>query len=436
MFKNFINKIRKIFPYLCLSLISGVVSALLIISFKFTTNTVIKLSTNLYNTVRSNPLFFPILIIASGIIGLASSYILSICQSCRGGGIPTSIAAIRGIITFKWYISILVLPISALLTFFCGVPLGTEGPCVQIGTAIGDGVVKCFGGKKHLGWRRYLMTGGATAGFSIATTSPITSIIFSIEELHKRFSPILLIGASLSVTSAHITVKTLSLVGINTDKLFNISLIESLPIKSFYIPLIVGIVCGISAILFTKLYHFINKLVNLLLNKLSIKIIFPVLFMCTSVVGFFLIDTLGTGHTLVDKLLSTRSVWYVLVLLFLVRAVIMMLANTSGVTGGIFLPTLAFGAILGSICANVAIYFNIIDPKYYPLIVIFGISSFLGATSRIPITACVFAIEALGCINNIFPIIISTTIAFLVIKLSGLEDLTDTVINAKRIHND
>ena len=32
------------------------------------------------------------------------------------------------------------------------------------------------------------MTGGASAGFSIATSSPITAIIFSMEELHKRLT--------------------------------------------------------------------------------------------------------------------------------------------------------------------------------------------------------------------------------------------------------
>ena len=63
--------------------------------------------------------------------------------------------------------------------------------------------------------------------------------------------------------------------------------------------------------------------------------------------------------------------------------------------------------------------------------VVLGISSFLGATSRIPLTACVFAIEALSGINNVLPLIIATVIALLIVESSGLEDLTDKIIEAK-----
>lgn len=275
------------------------------------------------------------------------------------------------------------------------------------------------------------MTGGATAGFSIATVSPITSIIFSIEELHKRFSPILVIGASISVASAQITVKFLSLFGINTNRLFDIPNLPSISGKSLFIPLITGIICGVASLIFTLLYHYIDEFIHFINKKIPIKLIFPILFSIIALTGFFISDATGTGHSLVEKLLHTQSLWYTLILLFVIRTICTMIANTSGVTGGLFLPTLAFGAILGSLCATVIINLNLINSESYMLIVILGISSFLGATSRIPITACVFAIEALGGINNVLPIIVSTVVAYLIVEFSGLEDFTDSVINAK-----
>ena len=125
-----------------------------------------------------------------------------------------------------------------------------------------------------------------------------------------------------------------------------------------------------------------------------------------------------------------------LIIIFLIRAVSMMISNTSGTTGGIFLPTLAFGAIIGSLSAKAMIALGIISEDFYILLVVLGIASFLGATSRIPITACIFAIEALGCAGNVLSVVISTTVALLTVYLSGLEDFTDTVINAtiSRIH--
>ncbi|MBE6740572.1 MAG: hypothetical protein E7565_09680 [Ruminococcaceae bacterium] len=431
MIKQIFKNPKNLLPYIGLSILTGVFSAILVTGFKLAAEFIIHSSVSLYNFVRSNHIYIPIMIVIAATIGYISSCILKICHSCRGGGIPTSIAALRGIITFKWFISIIVLPISALLTFFCGIPLGTEGPCVQMGTAIGDGVAKCFGGKRNQGWRRYLMTGGATAGFSIATVSPITSIIFSIEELHKRFSPILVIGSSISVASAQITVKFLSLFGINTNRLFDIPNLPSISGKSLFIPLITGIICGVASLIFTLLYHYIDEFIHFINKKIPIKLIFPILFSIVALTGFFISDATGTGHSLVEKLLHTQSLWYTLILLFVIRTVCTMIANTSGVTGGLFLPTLAFGAILGSLCATVIINLNLVNSESYMLIVILGISAFLGATSRIPITACVFAIEALGGINNVLPIIVSTVVAYLIVEFSGLEDFTDSVINAK-----
>ena len=432
MRKHHYNYIKNLlFPCLFFSIVAGFFSAIAVTAFKLAAELVIHLSVTLYDLVRANPIWLPVLIVGTSAIGLASSFILSASRSCRGGGIPTSVAAIRGIVSFKWLASVFILPYSALLTLLCGIPLGTEGPCVQMGTAIGDGVVKCLGGKRHKGWRQYIMTGGASAGFSIATSSPLTAIIFSMEELHKHFSPILLTVASLSVISSQVAVKILALFGIGSTSLFNISTIAPVAPKFLFAPVIIGLICGGVSILFIRLYCLIEELMHRILERIPLKIVFPVLFACICVVGFFLSDTLGTGHSLSDILLHTEILWYMLILVFLIRAVIMMISNTAGVTGGIFLPTLAFGAIIGSLCAKAMISMGILEPEQYTLIVVLGITAFLGAASRIPITACVFAVESLGGINNVIYVILAVTVAFLVVELSGLEDFTDIVLEAK-----
>lgn len=418
-------------PCLAFSAAVGFISAFIITAFKIAAKEVIDLSTKIYASVRENPEWLPIMILGAAAIGLIASFILSRSRSCRGGGIPTSVAAIRGIVSFRWFASVFVLPFSALLSFLCGLPLGTEGPCVQMGTAIGDGVVKCFGSENQKGWRRYVMTGGASAGFSIATASPITAVLLSIEELHKHFSPMLLTVASISVVTSQITVQALSFIGIESVKLFEFSTLPSIDAKLIFVPLIVGVTCGVASILFTKLYHLVDNLMHRLLKKVPIVIVFPILFACVSVVGFFLADALGTGHSLVEVFTQSKIAWYLLITVFLIRAIGMMSSNTAGVSGGVFLPTLAFGAIIGALSAEVMTSLGWISSDHYILIVILGVTAFLGATSRIPITACVFAIEALGGINNILPLIIATTIALLIVETSGLEDFTDTIIAAK-----
>lgn len=429
MKKHRFRDIKGILPFLVFSVITGFFSAVIGTAFKLGAEGVIHLSGAIYDAVRQFPVWIPVLVIGAAILGLLASFVVSLAQSCKGGGIPSSVAAVRGITRFPWLPSVLVLPFSALLTFLGGLPLGTEGPCVQMGTAIGDGVIACS--KKHKAWRRYVMTSGASAGFSIATASPVSAIVFSVEELHKKFSPLLLAGVSVAVMTAQITAELFALLGIGSGKLFHFPELSTLSAELFFAPLAVGILCGLGSVVFTHVYYKVEKAVRTTLQKVSIHMAFPILFACAAIIGIFLPDTLGTGHGLVDKIFLSPSTWYLLILVFLIRAVTMMVANTAGTTGGVFLPTLAFGAILGALSAQGLITMGWLEPQHYGLMVILGISAFLGATSRIPLTACVFAMEALGGIHNALVIVIATTIAFLIAKLSGIEDFTDAVIEAK-----
>lgn len=432
MRNNFFDNLKNLFlPCIGFSMAAGFVSAIIITVFKLCAEVVIKASNIVYNGVRTTPILLPLLVVVAAAIGFFASYLYLLSRSCRGGGIPSSIAAIRGILDFRWWACIIILPFSALMSFLCGFPLGTEGPCVQLGTAVGDGIIKCLAPKKHKGWRRYIMTGGASAGFSIAASSPITAIIFAMEELHKRFSPLLMMIASISVMTAQITVQILSSLGIGTLGLFHMPQIQATDTKLLFVPFVVGIVCGIGSLLFTRLYQFINKITHALIKKVSVKILFPLLFACVSVIGFFISDSLGTGHSLTEELFSTQMVWYFIILIFLIRAIVMMVSNTMGVTGGIFLPTLSFGALLGALCGELMIYFGLIGTEHYILIVVLGIVAFLGATSHIPITACIFAIETLGGFNNVLSVIIAVTVAFLLVEIFGGKDFTDTVIESK-----
>lgn len=418
-------------PCLTFSVLTGVLSALLITAFQWAAARIIEISVRLYGAVRANPTWIPCLLLGAAALGLISALILSASRTCRGGGIPTSIAAIQGVIHFKWLASVLVLPFSALLSFLGGLPLGTEGPCVQMGTGVGDGVVRLFGRKKYVGWRRYMMTGGASAGFSLVTGAPISAILFSMEELHKRISPLLFSVVSISVVASQISSQILARFGFSSGGMFHIGALASLPMSLLFLPMILGSVCGGCSVLFAKIYHTVDRLVRVKLASISVKIKFPIIFVCVALTGFFVSEILGTGHALVEHVFERKIVWYVLIIVFLVRVIWMMVANTAGITGGIFLPTLAFGAVLGALCAEAFLALGVMGEEHYLLFVVLGMTAFLGANSRIPVTACVFAVEALSGANHIFAIIIAATVAFLIVELSGAHDFTDTVVEHK-----
>ena len=176
---NYIKNI--LIPCILLSCVTGIFTGIVIFLFEISADWVINLSTEIYSAVRLNPQYLPLLLGGALVLGFISAYTVKLLGIAKGGGIPTAVALVRGRIEFRWLRSLFATFTSALITFFAGIPLGNEGPSVQMGTAIGRGTVKLFSSKKTA-WDRYIMTGGACAGFAAATSAPVTGIFFAFEE--------------------------------------------------------------------------------------------------------------------------------------------------------------------------------------------------------------------------------------------------------------
>ncbi len=430
MKKKTYHNLKNILPCLFLSLLSGAFTGGLIFLFKTAATAVIHLSEVLYSGAAGRYDIVLLMVLGAAILGLVSALISKFLGTCTGGGIPTAIAILRGMMEFKWLRNITSVFFSALITFFGGVPLGTEGPSVQMGTAVGRGTIKLFA-KKHPGWDRYIMTGGACAGFSAATSAPLTAIFFAFEEAHRRFSPMIFMSVASAVISSTATVNLLDNISGNESHLFNVPFLPYLPLEFIYIAAIIGTISGIAAIFFTVAYRNLGDLIRKQLANLSIFIKIPAVFILTVISGFLFPEAIGSGHSLTESLLSQNGIWYTILICFIIRAILLIIANNSGVTGGLFLPTLAFGAIIGSLLANALISLSILDEKYYTLCVVIGIVSFLAASSRTPIMAMAFSVEALGGMTAFLPIVLGVTLSYIIIEVANLPAFTDTVIEAK-----
>ncbi|MBQ9976111.1 MAG: chloride channel protein [Clostridia bacterium] len=424
----YINNI--ILPCVLFSSIAGALTGGVIFAFKLMASRIIDLSATVYDYVRGHAHMLPYLLLGCVIIGLISALLLSLSKNSRGGGIPTSVAILRGLISFHWVNSLILLPISAMLTYLVGVPLGNEGPSVQMGTAVGKGTVKLFS-KKHAAWNRYIMTGGASAGFATATGAPVSGIFFALEEAHRRFSPMLIMVASTSVISGSLVMNALcSHFGIS-PRLFHFTPFPPLPAKSIWISVVLGIACGCLAGFFTYLYKKVNVLVTQRLKKVPFAVKMATVFLATGIVGFAISDCLGSGHSLIEWIIEGNRSWYALLLVLAIRLLLLILANNVGVTGGLFIPTLAFGAIIGSIVSNITVTLGLIPQEYYATVIIIAIVSFLSAFVRTPITAIIFSVEALGAYENILPVIIAVIISYIIVEALAIECFYETVIHAK-----
>ena len=417
-------------PGLVLSGAAGFFTGILIFIFKFTANWVFKLSDKLYALARAYPMGLLWLTLGAAAIGLIAELILHFFPVLRGGGIPTAISVLRGITPIKWAANVFLLFASALLTFLCGIPLGNEGPSVQMGTAIGKGTVQAFA-KKHSAWERYIMTGGACAGFAAATAAPLSGILFAFEEAHRRFSPMIFITSACSVvTGTAISYKLCRLTDTKFH-LFELANTEAMPLRFAWVALIIGITCGLAAAVFTKLYRAVGQLIATKLRRIPFFVKTTCIFVSVAIIGYFLPFALGTGHHLAEELLEGHGVWYVLIFAFVIRALLLFFANNSGITGGLFVPTLAFGAIIGALCAIPLSKLGLLPPEYFGIAIAVGMTSFMSASARTPLMSIAFAIEALSGLSNAIPVILGATIAYITVESLGITAFTDTVVEKK-----
>ena len=184
--------VNLIFPAIIFGSITGIFTAFVVILYKLLAKIVINFSQDYYAFLRGKLYFIPLFLIAFYVIALVISRIYKKQPRVRGGGIPSSIALLRNIVTFKWLRTLIGVFFISLTSFLMGVPLGNEGPSVLMGTAVGKGSVSILA-KKHPAWGGYAMTGGACAGFAVATGASVSGMLFAIEEAHQKLSPMILI---------------------------------------------------------------------------------------------------------------------------------------------------------------------------------------------------------------------------------------------------
>lgn len=422
--RHFINLI---FPAFIFGAITGIFTALIVILYKLIAKYVIAFSQNSYVFLREKLYLIPLVLIAFFGIALLFSRIYKKEPRMQGGGIPSSIALLRGIVTFKWLRTLIGVFFMSMTSFLIGVPLGNEGPSVLMGTAVGKGSVKLFA-KKHPAWSRYSMTGGACAGFSVATGASISGVLFAVEEGHQRISPMILLVGAISVLFAQVVSEILCpVLGLSTSIFPKLNLVD-LTVKDAWLPLLVGGLVGLFAVLFLKYYHVVNDFFNLKIKKISLTIKIFLVFVLTLGFGLISFSFVSTGHEIFSLLLEDNLMIFGLIILLLVRMTLTLFANTNKLTGGVFVPILALGAILSSIIANGMETLFGLSYQYYVVIIVLGISSCISAMMKMPLTAMIFSIEALGCANNIIHVIIAVAISFVITEIFKAKGINDGII--------
>ena len=348
-------------------IIVGLVVGLIVGSFRFLIEKGFHLIQGLYQDQAHLVRNLFVLVLFYILICWLSAKLTRSEKDIKGSGIPQVEAELKGLMSLNWWSVLWKKYILGILAIASGLMLGREGPSIQLGAVGGKGIAKWL--KSSPVEERSLIASGAAAGLAAAFNAPIAGLLFVIEEVYHHFS-----------------------------RFFWVSTLAASIVANFVSLLIFGL---------TPVLDMPDNIPLMTLDQYWIY-----LFM-----GIFLPQILGGGNQLVLSLTEQDFSFQILLAYFLIRFVWSMISYGSGLPGGIFLPILALGSLLGALVGVICVNLGLVSQEQFPIFIILGMSGYFGAISKAPLTAMILVTEMVGDIRNLMPLGLVTLVAYIIMDL-------------------
>src|SRR6202048_3529722 len=320
--------------FLVLALVIGALTGLAVVAFIVLTE---RMGMRLYPAGGApwRRLLFPVV----GSLGIG--YLLfRYFPYARGSGVPQTKAALfarEGRIPLR----------TVLGKFFCtsatlasGIPLGREGPAVQVGAGIGSVLGRLLGLRSEQ--VKNLIPVGAAAAIAAAFNTPLAAVVFSLEEIMGDLHAPVKGAVVLASATAWMVLR----VFLGNHPLFKVPQYQLVHPAEFAVYAVLGVVGGVVSAAFAKL------LLGMRLRFLR----FPqrtVWFqpvaggLLVGLIGWFVPQVMGVGYGYVGDALNGRMAFNLMLLLVALKLFAVTASYASGNAGGIFGPSLFIGAMLG-----------------------------------------------------------------------------------------
>jgi CIC family chloride channel protein len=387
--------------FLVLALVIGALTGLVVVAFIMLTE---REGMRLYpvGSAPARRVLFPVA--GSLVIG----YLLyRYFPNARGSGVPQTKAALfagGGRITLRTVVG----------KFFCtsatlasGIPLGREGPSVQVGA----GIASVLG--RRLGLRpekvKALLPVGAAAAIAAAFNTPLAAVLFALEEIVGDLHAPVLGSVVLASATSWMVLRLL----LGNNPLFKVPQYQLVHPLEFAVYAVLGVAGGLISVSFTKL----------LLGMRARFLRFPqktVWFqpvaggLLVGVMGLFVPQVLGVGYGYVGDVLNGKMALRLMVLLLVLKLFAVTTSYASGNAGGIFGPALFIGAMLGGAVGTVAhrlLPGYTATPGAYALV---GMGAVFAGIVRAPMTSVLMIFEMTQDYAVIVPLMIANLVSLFI----------------------
>lgn len=301
--------------------------------------------------------------------------------------------------------------LASFTTLGSGAPLGMEGPAVYTGTVAASLIYRWQPRAVAAGYH-VLLVAGAAAGIAAVFKAPAAGAIFALEvPFRKRLGSERVLPAIFGAATGYLTMAAIN--GVKPE--LEIPLI-TLSLRQVVLSALLGLAVGIAAIGVIALIEFAedsHQRWSVPVRAAVAAVGLPVIYL----IGRALTDepiAIASGNSVIEWAIEPGRAGWLLLAVFLLRALGPAVAIGGGGVGGLFIPLMAAGALIGRIFANASSQDDV------ALFVVVGAACMLGGGYAVPLTGVVFVAEYTGQAAVIVPGLVAMAATQMVIGLRSV----------------
>ncbi|MFT8348141.1 chloride channel protein [Clostridium saccharoperbutylacetonicum] len=399
----------------------GIIVGLIIVCNRVLISKLSDFAEYIYKYSAVNALRLILLLVGLTLIGMGIGYLVRKDPMISGSGIPQ----VEGILMKE----IKVNPIRVLLYKFIGgtvalgvgLSAGREGPSVQMGACVGQAFSRFF--KRNTTEENYLLTSGASAGLAAAFNAPVSGVMFALEEVHKNFSPLVLLSAMAASIMADFVCKEF----LGLQPALDFTGVKVFPLAYYFSLPILGIILGILGKIFNKGILKSQEIYGIL-RKVPVELKVAIPFLITGIVGVNSPILLGGGHELIMAMSKTNFTLKILIIYLIIKFILTLICFGSGAPGGIFFPLLLLGALAGNIFGVLFCKMSNLPQIYIINFIIFAMAGHFAATVKAPITGVVLITEMTGSFEHLLALTIVVITSYLISEFMNLTPIYESLL--------
>ena len=314
--------------------------------------------------------------------------------------------------------------VASVATLGTGGAMGFEGPSIYMGAAFGSAVQHRFRKLFRADEAKALMVAGAAGGVAAIFKAPATGVLFALEvpyqddiARHGLIPSLVAAAASYGTFVALLGTKPLLSLSTVGTGFSGVDLIGAT---------VVGLLAGFGARGFSWVIRHAKRAAHEISAPIRIALFGGGLALLAVLSNIWFTEplTLGPGYRTFVWIDSPERALWLIAALFVLRLLATVCTVAGGGAGGMFIPLVIEGAVLGRFVAGAIDAMGLqagghaaTSSSLFPIL---GIAAFLGAGYRTPLAAVMFVAESTGKAVFVVPGLIAAAVSQLLMSNSSV----------------